>query len=70
MQSQGFGHTHANAVVSYFRGSPTSRRFETVTDYLDELDKPRRSTLAGTLATVRHEFPGAEVVVAWNKPMA
>lgn len=68
-QQHGFSRAHANALVQYSRGSKSSRRFESLTEYLEPLQDPQRSTLQNIFATLQKAYPEAEVVIAWNQPM-
>ncbi len=65
----GFSRAHANALVQYSRGSHSSRRYETVDDYLAEHDDDKQRTLHAILTTIAEEFPESSVVIAWNHPM-
>ncbi len=65
----GFSRAHANALVQYSRGSDSSRRYQTVNDYLAEHDDDKRQTLEAILTTIAEEFPESSVVIAWNHPM-
>lgn len=68
-ENHGFSRAHANALVMYSRGSTSSRRYDTVDDYLASADATKKATIRAILAAVTDEHPDAEVVVAWNKPM-
>lgn len=68
-EEHGFSRAHANALVQYSRGSKSSRRFETVDDYLAEHDAVKQRTVRSILTTITETFPDAEVVIAWNQPM-
>jgi uncharacterized protein YdhG (YjbR/CyaY superfamily) len=65
----GFSRAHANALVQYSRGSTSSRRFETVDDYLAAHDAAKQKTVRLILTTITDAYPHAEVVIAWNNPM-
>lgn len=65
----GFSRAHANALVQYSRGSKSSRRYETVDDYLAEHDAVKQETVRSILASITGAFQDAEVVIAWNQPM-
>lgn len=68
-EEYGFSRAHANALVQYSRGSKSSRRFETVDDYLAEHDAVKQQTVRSILSTITDAYPDAEVVIAWNQPM-
>lgn len=65
----GFSQAHANALVMYYRGSTSSRRYSTVDDYLAGFDDVRSITARRILDAIEGRFPGLERVVAWNQPM-
>ena len=65
----GFSRPHANALVQYSRGSHSSRRYESVDDYLAEHDDDKQQKLQAILTTIAEEFPESSVVIAWNHPM-
>jgi len=44
-EEHGFSQAHANALVMYSRGSKSSKRFETLNDYLKEHDAVKKKTL-------------------------
>jgi uncharacterized protein YdhG (YjbR/CyaY superfamily) len=67
--NHGFSQAHANALVLYCRGNTTSRRFESVDDYLAPHGDTKRATVRAILDAIGSEYPEAEVVIAWNKPM-
>lgn len=68
-EEHGFSRTHANALVQYCRGSTSSRRFDSVDEFLAQQDEPKRATIRAILAAVSAGFPDAEIVIAWNQPM-
>ena len=51
----GFSQAHANAVVMYCRGSTSSRRFDTMSDYLGKIDKTQACSRF-PLQNQRHMF--------------
>ena len=65
----GFSRTHANALVMYFRGSKSSRRFSTLAEYVAKHPDQRGVTLKKIFSVARKAHPHAEVVIAWNQPM-
>lgn len=64
-----FSQAHANAVVMTYRGSPTSKRFTTVAQYLKQLPAGQRKTVTAIIAAISKRYPKFEWVVAWNQPM-
>lgn len=68
-EDHGFSRAHANALVMYHRGSPSSRRFDDVDDWFDGLDEPRAATARMIFAALTVEFPDLDLVIAWNQPV-
>ncbi|MBL6634990.1 MAG: DUF4287 domain-containing protein [Ilumatobacteraceae bacterium] len=65
----GFTRAQANALIMYMKGSTSSRRVETPSDYVNALPDPQRSTAQFILDTIGSAFPQLELVIAWNQPM-
>ena len=65
----GFTREHANALVLYVRGSTTSKRYETLDDYLDQFNAVQQKTARSILKAITGKYRQAEVVMAWNQPM-
>ena len=65
----GFSRAHANALVQYSRGSTSSKRFESVDDYLAPHDEIKQKTARAILKAVTDAYPDAQVLIAWNQPM-
>jgi uncharacterized protein len=65
----GFSRTHANAVVMYVRGSTTSRRHDTLDDYLAAAAPDVASTVRAVLGSIRGSYPELDLVIAWNHPI-
>jgi uncharacterized protein YdhG (YjbR/CyaY superfamily) len=53
----------------YTRGSVSSRRHETPTDYFKSIDPVQAKTLRKIFKIIRAKYPKLEFVVAWNQPM-
>jgi uncharacterized protein len=68
-ENHGFSQTHANALVMYCRGSKSSRRFDTLEDYLEPFDDTKRRTVHAILDAITSQYPEMESVIAWNQPM-
>lgn len=66
----GFSQVHANALVMYSRGSRSSQRFSSPTDYFSALPPVQAKTARKIFSTLKKKFPSIEVVIAWNQPMA
>jgi hypothetical protein len=68
-ENHGFSQAHANALVLYSRGNTTSRRFDTLDDYLAPCDPVTQETVRAMFGVLQKKFKRAEVVIAWNQPM-
>ncbi len=68
-ENHGFSQAHANALVLYSRGSTSSRRFDTLDEYLAPHDETKRATVTSILTAIMDKYPGMEIVIAWNQPM-
>ena len=68
-ENHGFSQAHANALVMYFRGSTTSKRFTTPAAYFAAVDPGAARTSHAIFDAIRETHPELEVVVAWNHPM-
>ena len=64
----GFSQTHANAVVMYVRGSTSSKKFATPTEYFKTLDPAAAKTVKEIFAAITKKYPKMELVMAWNQP--
>lgn len=65
----GFSRAHANALIMFTRGSESSRRFSTLTQYLATLDSAQAKTIRKIFRVIRSKYPKLELVIAWNQPM-
>jgi uncharacterized protein len=68
-ENHGFSQAHANALVMYCRGSKSSRRFDTLDDYLAPLDETKQRTVRAILKAITSKYRSMETVIAWNQPM-
>lgn len=68
-EEHGFSRAHANALVMYCRGSTSSKRFDTVDDYLAKIDPTAAATVRSIFATITDAHPELGSVIAWNQPM-
>ena len=68
-EEHGFSQAHANALVMYSRGSKSSKRFETMEDFLKKEDAVKKKTVKAIFKSIQSKYPKTEVVIAWNKPM-
>ena len=68
-ENHGFSQAHANALVMYSRGSKSSKRFSTVTEYYKSIKPEQVKTVKNILKTIKAKNPKLELVIAWNQPM-
>ena len=68
-ENYGFSQAHANALVMYSRGSTTTRKYETPSDYYKTIDPVQAKTLRKVFRILTAKFPDLELVIAWNQPM-
>lgn len=68
-ENHGFSQTHANALVLYSRGNTSSRRYDTIDQYLVQFDDTKQETVKKIFAVLTKAYPKSEVVIAWNQPM-
>jgi uncharacterized protein YdhG (YjbR/CyaY superfamily) len=69
VEEHGFSRAHANALVMYCRGSTSSRRFDTVDEYLASVEPTGAGTVRAIFATIVDAHPELRPVIAWNQPM-
>ena len=68
-EEHGFSQAHANALVMYSRGSKSSRRFETLEDFLRNESTEKKKTIKSIFGVIQRKYPKSELTIAWNKPM-
>jgi uncharacterized protein len=68
-ENYGFSQAHANALVMYSRGSESSKRFETPTDFYKSVTPEQAKTIKAIFKAITTKFPQVEIVIAWNQPM-
>lgn len=68
-EEHGFSQVHANALVMYSRGSKSSKRFATLSEYLKNESPAKQKTIKAIIKAIQAKHPKAEVVIAWNHPM-
>ena len=68
-ENYGFSQAHANALVMYFRGSTTSKRFDGPDSYFKKLEPQTAKTMKAIFGVVTAKHKGLELVMAWNQPM-
>ncbi len=67
-ENYGFTQAHANALVSYSRGSTTSRRYNNMDEYLKQFDDTKQETVRSFFKAITGKYRKMEVVIAWNHP--
>jgi uncharacterized protein YdhG (YjbR/CyaY superfamily) len=68
-ERHGFSREHANALVMYHRGSPSSKRHADAGQYFATLDATKARTVKAIFRAVQAKHKGLELVMAWNQPM-
>ena len=68
-ENYGFSQAHANALVMYTRGSTTSQRVNSLTQFLESATPEQKKTVKAIFAALKKKFPSLELVISWNKPM-
>ena len=68
-EEHGFSQAHANALVMYSRGSVSSKRFDTLADFLKNENADKQKTIKKIFKVIQEKYPKSELVIAWNKPM-
>lgn len=68
-EEHGFSRAHANALVMYCRGSSSSKRFDTLDDYLGGVDAVIADTMRAIFSAITEAHPELSTVIAWNQPM-
>lgn len=68
-EEHAFSQAHANALVMYCRGSKTTKRFNTLDDYLKPFDETKCTTVRKVFDAITSKYPKLELVIAWNQPM-
>lgn len=68
-ENYGFSQAHANALVMYMRGSESSVRFATLTDYYKSIPAQQAKTIKAIFRAITSKYPQLELVIAWNQPM-
>ena len=68
-ENYGFSQAHANALVMYSRGSESSQRFSTPTEFYKTISPAQAKTIKAIFNAITTKFPQLELVIAWNQPM-
>lgn len=68
-ENHGFSRAHANALIMYCKGNTSSRRFDTVEQYLAQFDEVKGATSRAILAAFTSKYSSMQTVIAWNHPM-
>jgi uncharacterized protein YdhG (YjbR/CyaY superfamily) len=53
----------------YTRGSKSSKRFNSLDDYLKDFDPVKKKTVKAIFKAAKAKHPKMEIVMAWNHPM-
>ena len=68
-ENHGFSQAHANALVLYAKGNTTSRRFNTLDEYLVHATEVQQESVRAIFAALTSKYRKSTVVIAWNHPM-
>ena len=68
-ENYGFSQAHANAVVMYSRGSTSSKRYATPTEYFKSIDAKQAKKVREIIKVITTKYPDLDLVIAWNQPM-
>ena len=68
-ENYGFSQAHANALVMFSRGSESSQRFSTPTEYYASIPAPQAKTIKAIFKAITTKYPELELVIAYNQPM-
>ena len=68
-ENYGFSQAHANALVMYTRGSTTSQRVNSLTQFLESATPEQKKTVKAIFTALKKKFPSLELVISWNQPM-
>jgi uncharacterized protein len=68
-ENYGFSQAHANALVMYVRGSTSSKRFNSPTEYFKTVDPSVAKKIKEVFASITKTYTDLELVMAWNQPM-
>ena len=64
-----FSQAHANALVMFARGSTSSKRFASPSEYFASIGPAKAKTIRAIIGAIRKKHPHLELVMAWNQPM-
>jgi uncharacterized protein YdhG (YjbR/CyaY superfamily) len=53
----------------FTRGSKSSKRFNTLEQYLEPFDSVKKKTVKAIFKAIKTKYPKMEIVIAWNQPM-
>jgi uncharacterized protein YdhG (YjbR/CyaY superfamily) len=68
-ENHGFSQAHANALVLYSKGNTTSRRFNTLDEYLAHATDEQQESVRAIFKALTSKYRKSTVVIAWNHPM-
>jgi uncharacterized protein YdhG (YjbR/CyaY superfamily) len=68
-ENYGFSQAHANALVMFSRGSESSQRFSTPTEFYRSVTPQQAKTMKAIFKAITSKYPELELVIAWNQPM-
>ena len=68
-ENYGFSQAHANALVLFSRGSVSSQRHATPTEYFKTIDPQQARTMKSMFKVLRTAYPELKLVISWNQPI-
>lgn len=68
-ENYGFSQAHANALVMYLRGSESSKKFDTPSQFYKTVTPAQAKTMKAIFKAIQSKYPELELVIAWNQPM-
>ena len=68
-ENYGFSQAHANALVMFSRGSESSKRFATPTEFYKSVTPVQAKTIKAIFKAITTKYPQLDLVIAWNQPM-
>ena len=68
-ENYGFSQAHANALVMFSRGSESSQRFATPTEFYKSVTPQQAKTMKAIFKAITTKYPQVELVIAYNQPM-
>jgi uncharacterized protein YdhG (YjbR/CyaY superfamily) len=68
-EKHGFTRAHANAIVMFHRGSKSSKRHSSPSEYFAKHPAAQARTMKAIFKSAQTKHPKLKLVIAWNHPM-